>query len=402
MQAWNGRDTEFIHAARRVTSPFDHIEHKLLEVFSLQRVAGIDDTVMLQKSYLSQVMDCLVLAVDQQKPWLFVYDDIGRIERINHANRKPSEIVKFALRELDVFRIPDLVRQVDYEEGEALPGSTLRAVKLKSVAALMAAGTDLQNCLINPPLDGVPRNQFQLDYNQLILSGKTDFIAFCSSKGEMHALLRISDGVLQEAAGKQSCLLNSDYMPMLVDWVRRYNLDVVDDVFMTGLAKSRSGLVTYIDLVDPNRSEPITFDGHLNLGRLKHSYARHRITPHLVNIIVHGELCVDGSHFEMMRGVKAGSISAVDCFSLGDIHHDVVADQLITDSSPKNLRLHAAPSSGTYGIKEVVMTTSHDDRKQVQIIECVTAQEFVAMGNAPGANRPDAGPEDGSGGAPNP
>lgn len=381
MEEWSALSAEFAHAGYEMTSFMHRVKREL------RKSLGFDGDFKVQQYSLDLIIDWLVEAVDKQKHWLFSYDALGRIDLFNHAKQQGPALLKLANADFKGFRMVGLARGLDYETVNlngrpAVTKDGLRFVKIKSIAALDKAGKDLQNCLRNKPRD----NELHLDYQSLFQSGRVEFIALCGAQGDIHGLLSVQNGVIQEASGKQSELLGRKYMAAIIDFATDLGLDTTEHVYRTGIVKTTSGLVSYLDLVDRHRHTTLHVAGDLLLNKMRRSYETHRLPFALHNIRVDGVLLMHDCAVQAMSQVFANTIAALGCALLKEISATVYAGTLITDRSPADMQLETQPNRASTNINLVKICRPFEvGQKGYDVVQVMTGEAFAELhtsGNA--------------------
>lgn len=381
MERWSALSAEFLQAGYEMTSFMNRVKREL------RQSLGFEGDFKVQQYSLDLVIDWLVDAVDKQKHWLFSYDKLGRIDLFNHSKQQGEGLLKLAHADFKGFRMAGLARGLDYETVRlngrpAITKDGLRFVRIKSLAALNKAGKDLQNCLRNKPRD----NELHLDYASLFQSGRVEFIALCGAQGEVHGLLSVQNGVIQEASGKQSELLNRKYMAAIIDFATDYGLDVTPHVYRTGIVKTTSGLVSYLDLVDRHRHQTLHVAGDLMLNKLRSPYQLHREAFALYNIRVDGILFMHDCAVQAMDYVSANSIAALGCTFLKEISATVYAGTLMTDRTPADMKLETQPTRAGSNIGLVKICKPFQlGHKGYDVVQVMTGEAYAELnsnGNA--------------------
>lgn len=348
---------------------------------ALRQLLGFGGDDKVQHYSFDLVVDWLMDAVDQQKSWLYNYDSLGRIALFNHTKQQGPILLAFAEQDFSGFRMKGLVRGIDYE----VPGTdeisgdmngALRFIRIKSVDALKRAGDDLQNCIRNKPRD----NALQVDYQAALRGGDVAFIALCGAQGEIHALMTIQNGMIKEVGGKQGVLPNKKYMDPIVDFANRHRLKVHDKVAITGLVKTQTGFVRYLDLVDPHRDVPLHIEGDLNLSDVHDVFNVHNVPFNLQNFQVNGHLIMHRCYVRSLSNITAETIAVMGCGHLGQIDTSVKAELLITDRAPKDLKLCAITPHGRTNIKIVkICDPLGKDPNGYTVVQRMTGEAYAEL-----------------------
>ena len=327
---------------------------------------------------MNLIVDRLIESVWQQKPWLFTYDNRGRITKFHQAKQNARGLLTLARKDFKGFHMFCLLSGLDYKSGPPLNKDGLRFMQLKSIHALMKAGKDLQNCLQNAP----GKNDFHINYHQEMISGSAEFVALCGPRGDVHDLLRIVDSTLLEASGKQSALLNQHYMDMVIDYVCQRRLGVSDQVFRHGVVVAEEGIASYLELGNPDREETLHITGDLSLDQIQNTNKNHGVAFEIRNVVVDGNLSLINTHIQSMTHVSAHWIKVVDCPLLEELDVSVKAKALLTDSPPDELRLHTYPGTDNTAIDYVTMYDGKRGRHAPQTSIRFTGTEYATMYSA--------------------
>lgn len=392
---WKAAQAEFARAGVHLNNIIGSVENKL------RRGLAPRNSDKVQRYYLAVVSDWLEQVVVQQVPWLFIRDRHGQITKLKDIMLTPETLLAVARGNYKGFHMYGLLKNMDYIVGPPINNDGMRFVQLTSLDALEQAGRELQNCLQYP----AGMNDLHINYHEEMMSGRVQFIALCNARGGMHGLLRIADGVLLEASGKQSALLAPRYMHEVIEYLYDHCIVPSPYVFLHGVIQATRGLTSYLELVNKNRRERLCVNGDLILDYIRRDFKTHGLPFDITNLAVQGTLFLDNTQVQSITNTQAARIVITRSPELHELDRTVVADELHTDRHASTFRLHMIDGTNYPNIHTVVRLEGPREEYATRRHRRVSGKHYALQngqnnpfiadfGNAKGTTRPRFGGND--------